>query len=83
LFVPRIPDEVTEREVMVHFGAFGEVNDLYFPKFPNGARRGFCYVGFATAEGARRALDAALANPTIAGFRIGDVVIASRKDDRR
>lgn len=80
IFIPRVPDEVTERDVTQHFATFGEVKDVYLPKFPGGARKGIGYVGLATMEAAHRAVATVAANPFINGVRIGEPSIAAPKE---
>jgi hypothetical protein len=80
IFIPRVPDEITERDVTQHFSAFGEVKDVYLPKFPGGGRKGIGYVGLATMEAAHRAVAAVTANPFINNIRIGEPTIAAPKE---
>jgi hypothetical protein len=81
VFLPRIPDDLPERALRIHFGKFGPVNDCFVPTDPaTAAPKGFAFVSFVTRE----SMDAALAVgwESVGGHLI-EVRKANPKPDRK
>ena len=47
IFVARLSELITEEDLKEHFGKFGEVTDVFYPKTPF---KGFAFVSFVEAK---------------------------------
>ena len=54
LYVGGIPDDVTEEEIKLHFGRWGNVVDIYFPGKKGQKRVNYCFVTFDNWRAAQR-----------------------------
>jgi len=74
VFVGGVQPEMQPDDMRHHFGQFGIVEDVYFPKGQDGKGRGFAYVRFSTEQ---EAGDAVARSPReINGIKIGEIRIA-------
>jgi cold-inducible RNA-binding protein len=60
VFLPRLPEGVTDEELRSHFARFGEISDVYIPVHPaTGKPKGLAFVTFSSSEHAAAALEQA------------------------
>jgi len=57
LFITKIPQSVDKNDVQEHFGAFGQLTDVYMPSVPGQAgHKGIAFVSFAHSESLKVAI---------------------------
>ena len=81
VFLPRLPEGVTDEALRSHFARFGEISDVYIPVHPaTGKPKGLAFVTFSSSEHAAAALEQA--EQDINGEAC-EVVKAEPRPDRR
>jgi RNA recognition motif-containing protein len=81
VFLPRLPEGVTDEALRSHFARFGEISDVYIPIHPaTGKPKGMAFVTFANSEHAAAAMEQA--EQEINGEAC-EVVKAAPRPDRR